>query len=99
MFKLFKSEKRKGVYVMNYNKMITARKASFCIGLNIATLKQDIELGRLQAIRNCRGHYQIRVCDVLDYADYLHHSNRNVLLCPMGVIKHRIRYAVFGIYD
>ena len=84
---------------MNYNKMITARKASFCIGLNIATLKRDIELGRLQAKKNKRGHYQIRVRDVLDYADYLHHSNRSVLLCPMGVIEHRIRYAVFGIYD
>lgn len=84
---------------MNYNKMITARRASFCIGLNMATLKRDIELGRLQAKKNKRGHYQIKVCDVLDYADYLHHSNRNVLLCPMPVILHRIRYAVFGIYD
>lgn len=92
------TEKRKGAIYMDYNKLISARKASFCIGLNISTLKRDIELGRLQAIRNCRGHYQIRVCDVLDYADYLHHSNRNVLLCPMGVIEHRIRYAVFGIY-
>lgn len=54
---------------MNYNKMITARKASFCIGLNIATLNRDIELGRLQAKKNKRGHYQIKVCDVLDYAD------------------------------
>ena len=83
---------------MNYNKMITARKASFCIGLNIATFNREIEVGRLQAKKNKRGHYQIKVCDVLDYADYLHHSNRNVLLCPMGVIEHRIRYAVFGIY-
>ena len=84
---------------MNYNKTISAKLASFCIGLNLRTLKRDIQLGRLQAKKNLKGQYQIRVCDVLDYADYLHHSNRNVLLCPMGVIEHRIRYSVFGIYD
>ena len=84
---------------MDSNKLISAKMASFCTGLSYQTLKNDIEKGRLKAIKTEKGHYQIRVIDLIDYADYLHHSNRNILVCPMGVIKHRVRYAVFGIYD
>ena len=82
---------------IDINKKISARMA--CTGLSYQTLKNDIEKDRLKAIKTEKGHYQIRVIDLIDYADYLHHSNRNILVCPMGVIKHRVRYAVFGIYD
>lgn len=84
---------------MDSNKLISAKMASFCTGLSYPTLKKDIKKDRLKAIKTEKGHYQIRVIDLIDYADYLHHSNRNILVCPMGVIEHRIRYAVFGIYD
>ena len=82
----------------NYNRVISLNKASKVTGVNIATMRKDIEKGRLDAFYY-RGRYRIEISELIAYADYLHHSNRNVLLCPMGVIEHRIRYAVFGIYD
>lgn len=86
---------------MNYidvNRMISARQASFCTGLNYETLKADIKKGRLKAKRNNNGKYKIKVRDLLDYDLYLQNCDRDILICPVHVFLNRLCYSVFKIY-
>ena len=82
----------------NYKRMISLNKASMVTGVNIVTMRKDIEKGRLDAIFY-RGRYRIEINEVIAYADYIHHSNRAVLICPMPVILHRIDYMIFKIFE
>lgn len=82
----------------NYKRMISLNKASMVTGVNIVTMRKDIEKGRLDAIFYC-GRYHIGVNELIEYADYIHHSNRAVLICPMPVILHRIDYMIFKIFE
>ena len=80
------------------NRMISARQASFCTGLNYETLIEDIRKGRLQAKRNLKGNWEIKVRDLLDYDLYLQHCDREILICPVPVFLNRLCYSVFKIY-
>ena len=80
------------------NRMISARQASFCTGLNYETLKEDIRKGRLKAKRNNNGKYEIKVRDLLDYALYLQNCDRDILICPVNVFFFIFCYSVFKIY-
>ena len=82
----------------NYKRMISLNKASMVTGVNIVTMMKDIEKGRLDAIFY-RGRYRIEISEVIAYADYIHHSNRAVLICPMPVILHRLDYMIFKIFE
>ena len=80
------------------NRMISARQASFCTGLNYETLTSDIEKGRLKAKRNNNGKYEIKVRDLLDYDLSLQNCDREILICPVHVFLNRLCYSVFKIY-
>ena len=80
------------------NRMISARQASFCTGLNYETLKEDIRKGSRQAKRNHKGNWEIKVRDLLDYDLYLQHCNRDILICPVNVFLNRLCYSVLKIY-
>lgn len=82
----------------NYRKNISLNKASMVTGVNKATLVRDIERGRLDALRYM-GRYYIELNELIEYADYIHHSDRAILICPMKVILSRIDYMVFKIYE
>ena len=82
----------------NYKRMISLNKASMVTGVNIVTMRKDIEKGRLDAIFY-RGRYRIEISEVIAYADYLHHSNRAVLICRMPVILDIIDYLIFMIFE
>lgn len=83
---------------IDVNRKISARQASFCTGLNYETLMADIEKGRLQAKRNHKGNWEIKVEDLLDYDLYLQHCDRDILICPVNVFLNRLCYSVFKIY-
>lgn len=82
----------------NYNRVISLNKASKVTGVNVVTMRKDIEKGRIDAFYY-RGRYHIEVGELIRYADYIHHSNRAVLICPMPVILHRIDYMIFNIFE
>ena len=82
----------------NYYRTISLNKASKVTGVNVVTMRKDIEKDRIDAFYY-RGRYHIEVGELIRYADYIHHSNRAVLICPMPVILHRIDYMIFNIFE